>query len=920
MNVNELSTLPILSWIDVARRLSAVPMRGTANESLQYNPPLGLVSSEVFWTGLTLTLESPDNLEDVNQWLRSIFGTWLIFNEKVPSIRLDGPSARPVLRVTYEFSGTRKSKSVFRPSASLEGNRPYAIDYPIRDSTSPPIIAFHSVKGGVGRTTAAMAFTQNMISTLSTTSGTVLFVDADFEAPGASYLYRTRKPEVSISLEDLMAIAHADTSEDLSSTIDFVAAQMLDQRIGDVFVLPVKRLLDDLTGFTIRPEHLVNARRNQPYLIVDLIRKLAEKLGCKLAVVDLRAGLVDIAIQFLTDPTVERVFVSTASGQSINALKGMLHTIGQIEKQAGEAGRQPFVLINQIPRLQYDDPVFRGKLQAQLEMQAEKSLLVPLASDDQGEFTVTPARESSLVFGFHFHSSDLVASADDWEAYLSDLKKTGFSTSLKSEMESWIDGRRIVAPNIPARADLKISAGDHANACSMLAQFANEFEFAETATSVKHPLITPPLQRLLGDFIQHPPIAVVEGTKGTGKTLTFRYLLEHKNWSSAATALGGAPAVAFEGLLLPILGSLNSSGGMQTLVAEGRAQVATRLGKSSPVPFSATTTNIREGIESKLDVTRWTNFWLTSIAQAAGFDKWEPFVEAVRTSGVTRPIAMFEGLEEVFTNPYTEVVQADALRALLREVPIRLREEAGRPIGVLIFARSDMVEAVIEQNVQQFRASYRSYALTWLDIDIQELAVWLVGNSGAIPNLWSSDWRLRSESQREADLQQIWGMKLGSDSSREARSTEWVLSVLTDLTGRLTARDLVRFMNKAALGAREQPMDDRLLTPSSMRKAVEYTSKQKVDEYPKEVRELLPIFEKLKSRQNLTTPFDRTEAAANGIEAKELDILEKYGVAYAEDGSFEIPELFRIGLNMKRKGARPNIISLTRKARERARA
>lgn len=919
MNFSELSTLPILSWIDVARRLSAAPMKGSISKPTQYDPPIGLISSEVFWTGLTLTLEGPENIDEVNKWLRDIFGTWLVFDKKVPLIRLDGPSARSLLRVTYEFSGISKSKSVFRPSASLEGNRPYAIEYPVRGRSSPTVVAFHSVKGGVGRTTAAMAFAQNMISIPDATE-TVLFVDADFEAPGASYLYRTRKPEVNISLEDLMAIAHADASADLSSTIDFVAAQMLDQRIGNVFVLPVKRLLDDLTGFTIRPEHLVNARRNQPYLIVDLIRKLAEKLNCKLAVVDLRAGLVDIAIQFLTDPTVERVFVSTASGQSINALKGMLHTIGQVEKQAGEAGRQPFVLINQIPRLQYDDPVFRGKLQAQLETQAEKSFFAPQISDDQDESTVTPARESSLVFGFHFHSSDLVVSADDWETYVTDLKKTGFSTSLMSEMESWVFGRRIMTPNIPIRAELRIAAGGRENACTMLASFANEFEFAETAKSVQRPLITPPLQRLLGDFVQHPPIAVMEGTKGTGKTLTFRYLLEHKTWAKAVAAMGGTQIPAFEGLLLPVLGSINSSENMQNLVVEGRAQVASKLGISSPGLFSATTTRIREGISSNWDITRWTDFWLASIAQATGFDSWEIFVEAVRTSGVVRPVAMFEGLEEVFTNPYTEEVQADALRALLREIPIRLREEAGRPVGVLIFVRSDMVEAVIEQNVQQFRASYRSYALTWLDIDIQELAVWLVGNSGAIPDLWSSDWRLRSELQREADLQQIWGMKLGSDSSREARSTEWVLAVLTDLTGRLTARDLVRFMHTAALSAREHVVNDRLLSPNSMRKAVEYTSKQKVDEYPKEVRELLPIFDKLKSLQSLTTPFDRAEAAANGIEAKELDILEKYGVAYAEDGSFEVPELFRIGLNMKRKGARPNIISLTRKARERARA
>ncbi|WP_227749515.1 hypothetical protein, partial [Paraburkholderia atlantica] len=141
-----------------------------------------------------------------------------------------------------------------------------------------------------------------------------------------------------------------------------------------------------------------------------------------------------------------------------------------------------------------------------------------------------------------------------------------------------------------------------------------------------------------------------------------------------------------------------------------------------------------------------------------------------------------------------------------------------------------------------------------------------------------------------------------------------MIAVLTDLTGRLTARDLVRFIKQAAAGSVGTGLDDRLLTPNAMRKAVEYTSGLKVDEYPKEVRELTPIFSKLRAISDLTTPFDRAEAAAQGIEPNELDILEKYGVAYADEGSFEVPELFRIGLGMKRKGARPNIISLTRKA------
>jgi cellulose biosynthesis protein BcsQ len=876
-------------------------------------PPPGLIASEVFWTGLILTLEDSSQVEVVTEWMKKIFGTWMMFVDGVPFIKLDGPSARPLLSVSFEFVGQSQSKKMYRPNASLEGHRVYAIDYPDRECSLPAVVAFHSVKGGVGRTTAAMAFAHNL-SDYAGSSRPILFVDADFEAPGTSYLYRTRKPNVNVSLEDLLAIAHADTSIDLSDTVDFVAAQMLDQRIGNMFVLPVKRLMDDLTGFTIRPEHLVSARRNQPYLIVDLVRLLAKKLNCQLAVVDLRAGLVDIALHFLTDPSVERVFVTTPSGQSVNALSGMLKTLGNIESQTGSSGRQPFVLINQVPRVHYDDPVFRGELQARLETLADIAFFTALNSGKDQSSEDAPVLDSSLAFGFLYHVSDLILSADDWDAYLKDLDRTNFAANLKTEMEGWASSR-FNAPEV--LSENQVAAPERSEACALLASFSSKLEFAETVSEVQRPLITPPLQRLLNDFVQNPPVTVIEGTKGTGKTLTFRYLVEQETWRKASAAMGTEVKPSFDGGFLPVLGSVNSSENMQELLGAGRARIAGFLGTNAGL-FSSTTAAIRNGLSEKWGVSEWTDFWLESIAKAVGVDSWRQFVELAQTVDGLRPIAMFEGLEEEFTNPYTDVVQADALRALIREVPIRLREEAGRPVGILVFARSDMVEAVIEQNVQQFRASYKSYALTWRDLDIQELVVWLADNSGAMPGVWTPAWRSRLDSEREADLRSIWGLKLGTDAGNEARSTEWVIAVLTDLTGRLTARDLVRFINQAAFASKDQTAIDRLLTANAMRKAVEYTSKQKVDEYPKEVRELLPIFQKLRSISDLATPFDRAEAAVKGIDLLELNLLEKYGVAYSDEGSFEVPELFRIGLNMKRKGARPNIISLTRKARERA--
>jgi len=316
----------------------------------------------------------------------------------------------------------------------------------------------------------------------------------------------------------------------------------------------------------------------------------------------------------------------------------------------------------------------------------------------------------------------------------------------------------------------------------------------------------------------------------------------------------------------------------------------------------------------------WLDFWLQEISSSAGFtgkDAWKHFIGAVNATGC-RPIVLVDGLEEVLTEPDVSRTQGEALLSLLREVPLRLREEVGRPIGLIFLVRADMVAAVIAQNLAQFRASYANYSLNWRDADIKELVVWMVSNSEAIPGIWTSDWRNKTNEAQEKDLRQIWGLKLGGDDSREARTTEWVIAVLTDLTGKLIARDLVRFIGSSAKFSRDRPGVSRLLSGAALKDAVQYTSQKKVEEYPKEVKQLGPIFAKFKP--NFQTPFDRASATNIGLTDQDLDVLEKYGVAYQEDGYFEVPELFRVGLQMRRVGARPNIISLTRRARERARA
>ncbi|TIQ96529.1 MULTISPECIES: hypothetical protein [unclassified Mesorhizobium] len=905
---DSLRVAELISWVDVARRLSSIDLVGGP-----LSPPNGLISTSAYWSGLEIVITRDADETAMRDWLKAVFGSWLNASDELDMrIELSAPHGMETLPVAIVRSlEIEPTKKIFEPSAALSGERYFDIDFPVRtEKWGPSIFAFHSVKGGVGRTTTALAFSLELANR---NAGPVLLVDADFEAPGVSFLLQSRKSGFTISLEDFLALAHADRSDGFSSTIDFVATRMVDQLVNGIYVLPVKRLLDDLSGFAIRPENLQAARSNDPFVVPDLVRDLAAHLGCKAAVVDLRAGLVDVSIQFLADPSVDRVFVSSTSGQSVAALTSMMRTLGMLEEQTGVPGRQPFVLFNQLPLSRFGDFKYRGDLAGRLTLSAAEEF-PSFADNDYIE-------ASPVAVGFIPHMAELIGMSGEWDTFVRELSASSFLTQLKSEMANWsgweafneLDQQGPIVATPPQEADKR---------CRQLEEFAFKLTFAETADELATPLVTPPLERLATDFLSQPPVVVVEGAKGTGKTLTARFLLERGSWRAAVAALQTTNQSSFEGSFIPMFGSLTSDR-ITSLVADRRIQASSSLTGEKPSTLSETTQAIRALLATSAQ-SDWLGFWLSQIAASAGFrgdTAWADFLSAAKTS-MMRPVVLIEGLEEVLTDPFNKANEAAALASLLVDVPLRLREEAGRPVGYVAFVRADMIQAAITQNAAQFRAVYSNYALTWRDIDIKELVVWLVSNSGAIPRIWSSDWRLSHSSSelQERDLRRIWGMKLGKDDSREARTTEWVISVLTDLTGRLTARDLVRFVSEAAKHSRGVKLEDRLLAPSALKTAVDFTSEKKVEEYPKEVAQLETIFEKFKKTPGFVTPFTRIEAQTVGLSDIDLENLEKYGVAYQEDGRFEVPELFRIGLQMRRGGARPNIISLTRRARERARA
>ena len=163
----------------------------------------------------------------------------------------------------------------------------------------------------------------------------------------------------------------------------------------------------------------------------------------------------------------------------------------------------------------------------------------------------------------------------------------------------------------------------------------------------------------------------------------------------------------------------------------------------------------------------------------------------------------------------------------------------------------------------------------------------------------------------------LWGRKLGSESSREARSAEWVIAALSDLKGQIQARDLVRFLYQASLDSgKDTYWRDRILVPAAIRGALTACSKEKIDEIGVENKTLKEIFATLRGQPepNRQIPFERESV---GLSIEEMKVLENNGVVYGEKDEYYMPEIFRAGLEFKLKaGARPRVLALSRKVRK----
>jgi len=906
-----------MTWLDVARSLA----KPEARESARKN---GLLRARVGWFGLLI--EAANHIEQrvLAEWLEEVFPG----RPRTDPLRLtlEGPDKTAELLVDFNLVSDETS---YRPTFGvIDGAIEFATPAPPENTYRPvPIAAALSVKGGTGRTTSAVGLA---LRWAEKAQKPVLLVDADLEAPGISYLFRAEAGEAKISLEDVIALAHAEEDPEALRTVEYAAERLRDHMLrSNIIVLPIRRDLDELASSAIRPEHL--STPDHPYALADLLSQIAAKLGCAGVVIDVRAGLVPIGVNLAMDPDVSPMIVTTLSDQALKATGAFVRFLSRELRNAGAEPKRPLIVINRVPNL------FRQTgMDIKLLEPFTADLLASVVFDRQSELSASQGIFDESV-GLDPYTQveiselpELQVSSADWGSYIEQLNSSGFSFGVASSFDHWISselGQTAAIETSPPTPHEIVA--DVSNRRERLASYADSLISAENIQgSVSKPLVTRPLAALTQRFQSETPIAVSEGAKGTGKTLAARYFIAQKSWEAVVRELVGRDGAA-PALILPVCASIQSSASYQDQVDQARQHVSRELNLTAPQTSSTTTSWLKEQFAIPRSERAWVDIWLDLTAWSAGYNSGiagagEGFLNLLRDSG-RAVVALFEGLEELYTSPDEPGVHV-AMRAALVSLPQRLRSEVRRPLGAIVFARRDTVESAITQNLDQYRREYAHFALTWTDDDVLELAAWLATQAGALNGVWAADFGSLPQEEKEQKLEVLWGRKLGPDDLpgrriREAYTATWIIAVLSDLQGRLVPRDLIRLLaNSARMNITSEEAttyEGRLLVPRVLKAAIAPTSEKKVTETEEEIKELGQIFTKFREHaETLAVPLDQAAIEQLGLAPQELETLKRHGIVFGENVPYEVPELFRRGLRLKHAGARRSVVNLYRRARQ----
>ncbi|MFJ8437907.1 KGGVGR-motif variant AAA ATPase [Kitasatospora griseola] len=881
----------LFTWVDIDSQL--------AESALDSQWPQWLLEVDAWWDGLELTVLPGTEMAAVRAWMDSQFGLGsAVEGEEGLALTLDRPSdhAPALLPVRLVQSGDF-GRVLRRPKLSerrITSEMSEALPRPelLQFADDRQLIAFHSFKGGVGRTLHAVA----LADLLASQGQHVLLIDADLEAPGVTWMYQAQGGRCDISYEDVLALLHSSVQGDPTQAVEIAAAYLPNQRVsrypgkGRVTVLPASRRTR-LGPPRIGPADLLTEDRS-PYFLSESLAALAVAADVDTVVLDLRAGASELSAPILLDPRVMRVFVTTISSQSLHGTETMIRQLGAQSPAVAGTDPTPGAIVTQY-RLDIHDSHAE---EARRSLSAALSSTITLTEATVGEYLPEDLAVDEQVLtepALSPFREELLALPQSWDAVVDVVRRCGLPGLLTEFAPS-------VEPAVSGTAEEPATLDDRRRA---LAGTARRLVFAEQRgmESGLGFLTTEPVRRLIADHSTDLPVTVVVGAKGAGKTFTYARMCAEGSWESFARANG--QKVNGVASVIPVLDPVN-------IVESDQGKASPQLLRDRVAGGSGVTADeIRNHLNAGLrdeqadDPTFWRQRWLECLAWSAGAEKdssAEDFLLNRAMDGAEGCLFVIDGLEDWLESLETEPRRV-ALRSLLIEVPAWLRRVRNRSLGLVVFVRQDLVRAAIRQNLGQFLDRYAPYELRWDTEDALRLSLWVATGATAVPDpeLPIAD---MGYDEIVRALLPLWGAKLGTAKSREAGAERWVPAALADFNEQIQARDIVRFIWEAAeASVGDERWPDRLLTPAAMRRALGECSRAKVEEINQENPRLGKLLRNMSSfSDTVKMPFDAEDVK---LTADDVEALKQWGaLARDTDGRYRLPEIYRHALGFRTYG------------------
>lgn len=749
-----------------------------------------------------------------------------------------------------------------------------------------PVMAFHSYKGGVGRTLSLLAFAKAWTNVQKEPQkNKLLIVDSDIEAPGLTWSYSGNLEDCFSYLDLLTLIQDSDQIDEVVE----IATQEIgvltipietNQEIVEHFFLPTFRYDAQLFDLYASPDTIIKGR-DKEYILAEVLSKIAEKLGAEAVLVDLRAGISEYSAPLLLDPRVKKYCATSTSLQSVIGVQRILKYISKGLK-IDENANLPTIFLNMVPNT---------LIKAEKEKIIEKFVNC-FPTDENNEQLL-----DNLILEFPF-ASELV--------HLTDIKQ--ILNSLKDRDMYNVLKEFVIQYYTLEEETNTYSEDEYKNTLKKISEFANNQITAEANGGAEF-LLTEPIKNICYRFDRELPVTVIRGAKGSGKTFLYKKLLEQKNWFSFCSSITGINTDLQGGYFIPVLSTQNVNGLTNILT-----ECIDNFNEKVVVADVDRTVNTNSAIELSEKAKRkrnWIKFWEELLVKSVN-EKMNSFEELNKKLDKENSSIVFliDGLEEILQNVSSNENQQKAIVDLCQNI-LNILNVKYENIGIVIFLRSDMAQDAIKINYEQFDQTFNYAELKWSYDEALKLAVWIV--SQAVEEFYNESIPVEKASQDIINkyLEKLWGIKLGKANSNEAYSSRWILAALSDFNGQLQARDIIRFLKFAAnVNSKKRTYYDRILMPTDIRSAVSICSKEKSNEIKTEYAALKPILEKLEALPQIKKklPLDPHENPLTPMEEK---LMIQAGYLTRDGQKLYIPEILRHSLGFQyERGARPKVLSL----------